>query len=449
MQRRWAPNYTQYYKGYVAVGMYTNQVSALTPVALVVNVSNDMYVLPAAFFVAPNGAPTLTNLQPGTGPNGSPTLNVSGANLSGSTRFVFDGTPVAATSNSDGSYTLLAPPAPAGFSSAIEALNSDGQTSGQAIPSGIPPQYQYNYSNPASITNVSPAFVLPGIDAMITINGNNTNFNSQSVVGFGSSDIVVKQVFVMNPLQLLVNVSVNSQAPLAISNLTVTTGLQIATFSPTLGTGAGMQIAAMSPGQITLQTPIVNAATGLPGTPAGGVAQIGVVGIPQTGASQILTGWVLTIGPETVTSPTLINGNQIQVPITVNVPNGAAQVQLTSPNGTATPVVFMKIDVAPPVISSVSNASGAAITATQQVRPGDLITLNISGLSDGTPVNPQAVCVTGGGFNTPSAFNIPIAAYSDSAIQILIPTSTPNGTLPVNVGNGTRVSAPVFLSIHN
>ncbi len=437
------PGYTKYYtQGYVSMAVYTYQVSAPTPVALVVSVSNDVYVLPAAFYVVPSGPPALANLTPNTA---NATLNVTGSNLSAATTFLFDGTPAAATANSDGSFTLTAPAAPAGYSASVEAMNPDGQTSGQAIPFGTPPQYVYPYTNPATIAAVSPAVVVAGTDVKIRIDGDNTNFVSgQTVVGFGSSDIVVKQVYVVNPLLLFVDVSVNSAAPLATANVTVTTGLQTATYAADLGTGVGIPIAAPAPNQVSLRAPVTNAATGLAGTPAGGVAAINVSGIQTPD----LTGWTLSIGAQQIVSPTLINGNQIQVTVPISVPLGPADVVLTSPSGQRAPMIFMKVDAAPPVILSVSNAAGNAIAPTQQVHPGDTVTLNVSNFLL-APADAQTVFVTGGAMNTPSAFSIPVQQINASSVQIQIPTWIPNGTLSVSVGVGTRVSTPVLLSIHN
>ena len=64
------PSYTKFYtqyqgKNYVSMAVYTSSVLSTTPVALAVTVANDLYVLPAAFFVVPSGPPTLTNLSHG------------------------------------------------------------------------------------------------------------------------------------------------------------------------------------------------------------------------------------------------------------------------------------------------------------------------------------------------------------------------------------------------
>lgn len=431
------PGYTKYYtqyqgKYYVSMAVYTSVVQSTTPVALAVTVANDLYVLPAAFYVVPSGPPTLTNLIQGTDQFGNGTLTVSGASLSQSTQFVFDGTPATVISaNGDGSFTLAAPPAPGPYSSSIEALNPDGQTSGQAIVFGNPPQYQYGYANPAQI-QVSPSSVLPGTDTMIQINGNNTNFNSQTVVGFGSSDVVVKQVFVINPGLLQVNVSVNPQAPPTATTVTVTTGLQTA--AETLY----VQVLAANPNQISLHAPVTNALTGLAGVPAGGTAIINATGIPQN-----LTGWTLTIGQQQVT-PAYLNG-QLQVIVPNGLPIGPAIVQLTSPTGATIPPIVMKIDAPPPLIASVTSISGSLISSSQPAHPGDILILNVAGLSDGI-----TALTTANIFASIGGVSVPVIQVGNPQVAIQLPMSVPTGTaVPLYLGVGTRLSSAFSLNIHN
>ncbi|HEV1284716.1 MAG TPA: matrixin family metalloprotease [Bryobacteraceae bacterium] len=432
------PGYTKWYtqyqgKNYVSMAVYTSSVQSTTPVALAVTVANDLYVLPAAFYVVPSGPPTLTNLIQGTDQFGNGTLTVNGASLSSATQFVFDGTVATVLSaNSDGSFTLSAPPAPGPYSSSIEALNPDGQTSGQAIVFGNPPQYQYNYANPAQI-QVSPSSLLPGTDTMVQINGNNTNFlNGQPVVGFGSSDIVVKQIFVIGPGLLQVNVSVNPQAPPTATTVTVTTGLQTATQT------LYVQILAANPNQISLHAPVINALTGLAGVPAGGTAIINATGLPQN-----LTGWTLTIGNQQV-NPAFLNG-QLQVVVPNGLPVGPAIVQLTSPSGATIPPIVMKIDAPPPLITSVTSVSGSLITSSQPAHPGDILILNVAGLSDGiTALTLSNLFANVGGVA------VPVIQVSNPQVSIQLPMSIPTGTsVPLYLGVGTRLSAAFSLSIHN
>jgi hypothetical protein len=296
------------------------------------------------------------------------------------------------------------------------------------------------------IASVTPNPVYPGTDARIQIVGSNTNFLSQTpIVGFGSSDIVVKQVFTVSATELLVNVEVNSAAPVTIANVTVTTGLQTATFSADLGTGAGLQIATPIPNQISLIAPVLNAATNLPGIPVNGIALIAVTPpLPQSVTGSSSPGWILTIGNETA-AWSVVNG-VIDAIVPGGLSTGAIPVQLTSPTGVTAQPIFMKIDAAPPQIGTIMNAASAVVSYTTQVYTGDTLTLNISNFGDNiTPVSIPNIFVT-----LDAVINVPVLALSGSAIQIQIPLSTPNNSSsPLTVGIGTRISSPVNLNIHN
>jgi hypothetical protein len=447
------PNYTTFYGLYdlcnlplVLTGVWTQSVQSTTPVALSFTVNNDLYVLPAAFFVVPSGPPTLTNLLPGVDANGNGLLRVSGSTLSAETQFVFDGTPAVSTANSDGSFTLAVPPAPGPYTSSIEALNPDGQTSGQANPFGPPEStYNYSYANLATIQTPSPSIATPGTDAMIQINGSNTNFLAgETTVGFGSSDIVVKQVFVNSPTWLVVNISVSPQAPLTSTTVTVTTGLQTATLT------LGMQIGPSNPNQISMRAPITNALTGLAGVPAGGTAIINATNLPQN-----LTGWVLNIGGQT--APILAYGNgQLQASVPSGLGYGAQTVQLIAPvggpigPGISIPPIAMKIDALPPTIASVIGANGAPLTNSSVVHPGDVLTVNLLGISDPTiaQLTIANIFATLGAITGPGAVNAPVIQFNNPTIQVQIPYSAPTGTsIPFYVGVGTRVSSAVNLNI--
>ncbi len=447
------PGYTKndgFYSGcnypFVLSGAWTTAVQSTTPVALAVNVTNDLYVLPAAFFVVPSGPPVISYLgQPTADQFGNGILTIYGSSLSSATQIVFDGAPANLLSaNPDGSLTVSVPPAPGPYGSAVEALNPDGQTSGQANPFGAPQNlYTYNYANPAAINTMSQTSLSPGTDAMIQITGANTNFNSQTTVGFGTSDIVVKQVFLISPTSLIVNASVSPQTPLTSSSVTITTGLQTASES------LAMQIGQSNPNQVSLHAPVTNFATGLPGVPAGGTAIINATNLPQN-----MTGWILYIGGQPAAYT--YGNNQLQATVPSALGFGAQTVQLVAPPGgpigpsIVIPEIAMKIDTLPPSIASVSTVTGVPITSTSQVHPGDVLIVNLFGLSD--PTIPQLTSAnffaTLGAITGPGALNAPVQ-FNNSVVQVQIPYSAPNGTFPLYVGVGTRVSSPVYLNIHN
>ena len=290
--------------------------------------------------------------------------------------------------------------------------------------------------NPAAINSVSVTSLVPGTDTMIQITGSNTNFLSGATsVGFGSSDIVVRQVFVSSPTLLVVNASVNPNASLTSTTLTVTTGLQTATQML-------MQIVSPNPGQISMHAPITNVVTGLAGVPAGGTAVINVTNLPQN-----LTGWILTIGGQL--APMAYSNGQLQATVPSGLASGPATVQLISPTGASIPSLVMKVDAAPPAIGAVFDAN-VSVTPANGVRPGDVLTVNMIGLSDGTPFTIANLFATLGAISGLSATTVPVVQFNSPTIQIQIPYTAPIGSfVPLYVGVGTRVSSPFYLNIHN
>ena len=335
------------------------------------------------------------------------------------------------------------PLAPGSYSSSIEALNPDGQTSGQAIPTGLPPQYRYSAVPNVPGFSVGTPSVLPAADVMIQIDGDYTNFSSTQtpLIGFGSSDIVVKQALVVSPTELLLNVSVNASAPPTASDVTLTNGLQTTTLP------LQMTILAANPNQIGLHAPITNLATTLPGIPVGGTAVINVTGLPASLAAN-MPGWVLTIGNQP-SAPVLVSPGVINATVPGGLTGGAAQVQLTSPTGATTPPIFLKVDAPPPQILTVLNAAGAAISSTQAAHPGDTLTFDVSFGNGDTPITAPNIFVTANAVNGVGGVNVPFTLVNGSTLQIQLPASTPVGTaVPLTVGVGTRVSAPFLLNIN-
>jgi hypothetical protein len=193
-----------------------------------------------------------------------------------------------------------------------------------------------------------------------------------------------------------------------------------------------------------MHAPITNAQTGLAGVPAGGTALISVTGLPQN-----LTGWILTIGGQP--AALAYNSGQLQATVPPGLSEGPAIVQLISPTGAFIPQLVMKIDAPSPSIGAVQTASGALVTTSTQVHPGDVLMINMIGLSDNiTPVTIQNLFASLGAISGANALALPVLQFNNPVVQVQIPYSAPTGTsIPLYVGIGTRVSAPVYLNIHN
>ncbi|MBV9401725.1 MAG: matrixin family metalloprotease [Bryobacterales bacterium] len=431
----------QYYpasNGYSYFVLDSAPVTSPTPVALAVSLFNDLYVLPSALTLVPNAPVSIISAAPtgATTAQGDPVVNVVGTNLAAVSGVTFDG--AAGTilgTNSDGSLSVAAPPANSAYVATVEGLTSDGQTSQQGL--GSNSNATFTYSAPANPSiSVTPANLLPGTDAMIEIDATGMNFQGANVsVGFGSSDITVKQMWVAGPGRLLMNISVSGQAQAGSVQVTVACGLELVDLKTV------MQVLAANPRQISLHAPVLNQATGLPGIPAGGGAVVSTSGLPQA----IGSGWTLTVAGERSTP--VLSGGQLYFQVPNGIAVGPAAVQLTSPNGDQIPTVVMQIDPPPPVVIAAVNSVGVPIDTTHPVKQGDQVILTVAGLDDSSG-NPPAISSVqinvGGMLHSPSAI---LASSIAGAVQIpfVLNSNVPYGPQQaLTVGVGTRISSQNF-----
>jgi len=223
-------------------------------------------VLPSGFFQVQNQPPSITSLTPGFDSNGTRTVAIAGTNLSSDTKIYFDG--LAGTFNNiddAGRIVMTPPPAPSGYRANVVAVNSDGQDS-TFLQGDNAPIYTYGSGDalsaaalgaPVSSLSANPASLPAGTDGLVEITGVNTNFvDGRTVVGFGSSDITVRRIWVTGPNRLLVNVSVSPLASTTSTVLSVTSGLQV------VSQQFGFQAQTASNAVASLSSQMINAATG-------------------------------------------------------------------------------------------------------------------------------------------------------------------------------------------
>ena len=209
---------------YIAVYAQLNLGTGPGPKHLLFSTPNDLYVLPAAFMAVTSGSPSIASITPTLDANGNKALLIAGTPFDADTRILFDGLPGLVESvNGDGTLTVLPPIAPGNYTATVVALNLDGQTSLSLQPN--PPTYTYDPSPVPSLT-VTPSSLSPGADPVVDITGVNTNFvQGQTIAGFGTSDVTVKQITVLSPTHISVTVTPN--AFVQTSGISVTTGLTI------------------------------------------------------------------------------------------------------------------------------------------------------------------------------------------------------------------------------
>ena len=209
---------------YIALNVLVSSVAGPGPKHLLFSTPNDLYVLPAGFTVVGNSPPAITSVAPTYDTNGNRAVVVSGTQFQSDTRVLFDGLPGTMQGvQSDGSLLVTPPTAPGSYMATVVALNSDGQSSLFLAPN--PPTYTYDPAGAPSLT-VTPSFLSAGADVTVDVQGVNTNFIAgQSVVGFGTSDVLVKQVNVLSPTHL--TAVVNPGVSISTAGISVTTGLRI------------------------------------------------------------------------------------------------------------------------------------------------------------------------------------------------------------------------------
>jgi hypothetical protein len=197
------------------------------PEHLLFSTPGNLYVLPAGFSIVEGPAPVISALAPAGGSSGN--VAIAGAQFTPETQIWFDGLPAVIQSQKDNILIVTPPPAPAGYTASVTALNSDGQSSLFLNPTA--PTYTYAagpsftlLAGPSVV--VSPSVIAAGTALNLDVVGTNTNFQKGlTTVGFGTSDITVNQVTVNSPTHLTVTVSPN--VSMSSANITITTGLEV------------------------------------------------------------------------------------------------------------------------------------------------------------------------------------------------------------------------------
>jgi uncharacterized protein (TIGR03437 family) len=398
---------------------------------LVFSLANDVYVLPAAFQATSRPAPSFSSVGPAVDPTGARAVAVSGANLASDTRFLFDGQPALRVAEDTGRTLVTPPPATAGQRASLVAVNQDGQSSLFLQPN--PVLYTYDAGDaPAAV--LSPSALPAGTEAVVEINAANASFaDGYTQIGFGTSDVAVRRLWVVSPTRLLANVSVSPAALSQATAVTIANGLQMVTqpFS--------FLVQPANPRQLTLASQALSAATGQPGVQAGSVALIAAPGLTQ---AQIAAGLSLTFNGAPAQ---IVNAAPGQIAFVV--PGGAAAgpaVLRLQAGAEASLPIAIPIDPALPVIFG-ALSGGAAIDATRPARPTDLVTLVAGNLGDTPSVGRMHLLV--GGIEHQIALVVP-APNQPGFFQVafFLNPAVPAGAQPVVLILDGRASAPFPLA---
>ena len=407
---------------------------ATGPRHLVFQYGNDMYVLPNAVNLVQQGPPFINSVNG----NGDGTVTVSGTGFGPDGRVFFDGLPAAGTFNpGQNSFTVTPPAGVSGQTSTVTVFGSDGQNS-MFLQQQNPQTYTYpSYPSP-QISTLSPPSLVAGTSgvpytASVDITGTNTRFvDGQVTVGFGTNDVTVSRVWVLNPTHLVANVVVAPGAAAGTSEISVISGFNI--------------ITAPSPFQI------------LPANPAAPL--IGTVINPGNAQALFPGGFGVIYGLNLAASPTsaqvTLNGiptsvqfaasGQVNFAVPPGFPIGPAVLNLNT--GASAVSLVVAIGNQPVSIQAASNANsfstpsaGAGLNSTPFFNPGDTVNVQVANLDPSVASNPSRVQVT------VSGLVMPVTAAGNGQIQFVLTQSFGGAQVPVVVSVDGSASAPFTIGV--
>ncbi len=433
---------------YIALDLGFNLFAGTGQQHLVFSTPNFLHVLPAGVILTRQSPPSVASVTP----NGDGTLTITGTNWNADTQLYFDGLPsgIVSLSPTTGSAVVTPPAGASGQRATITAYNTDGQNS-QFIQAATPVTYAYGTAAAPVITSISPSSLAAGSEAMVEINTAGFTFSpGQVVVGFGTSDIVVRRVFVLGPNRLQVNVSVAPGAALSNPDASVISGFQMATAV------SGFQITPAQPGAPAVIPVFSNSQPGLTGTYAGALVTVNGTNLTTPGTQPTLTvaGQPVTIAQASAT--------QLLFQIPAGLPTGPATVALN--NGVVSaPVVLLNIDTPPAQITQIQTGSGVTVDGTHPARAGETLNIVLAGFfpATGTLLTGQSQVSVGGVLhpalsltpvsgstwqvtivlNGPEQFgqNQQVVVYLDgrSSLPVSIPVARADGTFAPTAVTGT------------
>lgn len=413
----------------LAVYLYPTLLAGTGPRHLLFTLPDDIYVLPSAVNFVHRAPPAILGLLPNT----DGTVAVVGSGMLPDSQIFFDGLPATVqmpfAGNDEMGAAVVRPPVGAdGQNATVTVFNSDGQNS-MFTQAQNPPVYAYGPSA-QPFANFTPNMLPAGASAMIDVTGGNTHFaDGQTTLGFGSSDVTVRRVWVLSPTHLVANVTVAGNAPAGILPASVISGFQV-----TQQPGA-FQVQPPNPALPSIALPLLNALPNQNGVFPGAAVSIYGTNLALTPASIMVT---LNDQPVQVlyASPTQVN---ILVP--QGFPTGPAVLKLNNGAVAAYPVM-VEIDPPPPVITAIMANTFSA---------GDVVNIFLTGLDPSIVTAPGRLRVNIAGSNvTPFAVSPVVGQPGVLQAQVYLPPVAPGPAVAVTVtlaGTGAT-SAPFSIAVN-
>jgi hypothetical protein len=426
-----------YAAGFLQFQVSTAAQSTPGPRHLILSQAGEMEIVPSAISLAAAAPPAITAVQQ----NSDGTANVSGSGIGPGTRILFDGAAAAVQQAASGQLTVVPPPALPGANAAVIAVNPGGLDSNFFAPAAPPPLYAYAASQPPAI-QLTPASAPAGSQLLVDITGANVNFAASNLqFGFGSSDILVRNMWMITPQHAVAQVGISKVAQQGPTTVTLSSGLQL------LEIPAGFQVTAPEP-----EAPMVVSAFENTFEP-GGVFILCVAGVPPFATSGDFR--VTISGPNGDEGAFVffyISGPVLFLDAPANLPPGPVLVKVSYRGTALAPILFVVgAPNWPNIVQAAGASSGLVYSEANPAFPGDSVALTVLSLADSlAPMDVSAITVSVGGVAQTVTF-VQQSNSKDTAtvgFQLNPQTTVPAaGSLPLTVTYDGRVSLPVPLPI--
>ncbi|MBI1354838.1 MAG: matrixin family metalloprotease [Acidobacteria bacterium] len=386
-----APHLYSLDQRFVQLDFAASPFAAPGPLHLLFRTPDDLYVLPWAATLASEQAPIIYFLTPDF-LSGGAVWRLRGDNLEAGSQVYFDGRPAKVLDYEPDFQELLVepPPGPPGHRAVVTVYNPDGQSSALTLPDGNA-MFEYP-SGPALSFRLSPDSIASDEETVIEITSDTMELSAGDIsVGFGSSDVVVRRVQVVDAHRLL---AVVAAAPGDGGNLTATvvSGIQTAIQTQALQvTGAALTTAnrpALRYGGL------VNSASGQPDLAPGVLASLFGRSLTVAGRESEAR---VTIGGQPAQVLAASEG-QINLVIPEGLASGAVEYRVFNGEAESAPMLADLRATAPGVFRAVT---GNDLTLSKTVEAGISLGLLCTGIGDG---DSAAVVVVANGLRlTPTA----------------------------------------------
>ncbi len=348
------------------------------PKPLLFRLKDDIYVLPSAVRLTSQRAPVIHWIEPDFRFQEDEVWSVRGSDFDPRALVYFDGLPgtVVDFDEFGGGVRVRPPPGPPGHRAVVTVYNPDGQSSALTLPDGnvvLP----YPDGIPPSLV-LSRDSAEADSDVVVEIDGLGTDFApGQTVVGFGTSDIVTRDLEVLGPERLRVVITIRPETAPGPYLVTVTSGLQLVEAAqrfrvdPTNPDDSRPKL--KFGGLVNSATMTTDLSPGVLATLFGSNLSAGGVGMPVPSVLPNVTvngqeATVLAVTPDQI---------NLQIPVTVEP--GVAELRVQRGSVVSEPMLIRIAPVSPGLFRAVRN-DGSTAGADNPVQPGEELLVLATGL---------------------------------------------------------------------